>query len=223
MANYEASDAGQRSGGVVPTRLATVFASERRSSPPLGLYSVSMSPVIFTLRRFGSDRKLSGAPFENCQGSEPLLPLVMGFSSQIDLMPAAWNTKSARAKADWLARVPATGLVTGVVSTSGGHFLGAIDQLDINGLWNIRLEPLLRCRKTPCNDDGERRTCYIQIRHVVDGQVVGGNGHRSEINIARAITQILAQNLHLISVDSSQLEALPQPPPDRHYQARRAR
>ena len=25
------------------------------------------------------------------------------------------------------------------------------------------------------------------------------------------------------SVDSSQLEALPQPPPDRHYQARRAR
>ena len=57
------------------------------------------------------------------------------------MMPASWSEMSHRAKAAFLARMPSTGLVTGVVSTAGGHFIGAIDLHDINFVYNLRLNP----------------------------------------------------------------------------------
>ena len=93
------------------------------------------------------------------------------------MMPACYNKKSPAEKETWLAGHPATGLLTGVVSTAGGAFLGGLDLHDINFVYNLRLggERPLVVRRTPCNDNGERRVCQVQIRRAVDGQVEGGN------------------------------------------------
>ena len=55
----------------------------------------------------------------------------MGFSSRVELTPPS-GFSTAAAKEKFFARVQATGLLTGVVSTAGDHFLGGLDLHDMN-------------------------------------------------------------------------------------------
>ena len=115
--------------------------------------------------------------------------------------------------------MPEHGLVTGVVAVAscGGHLLAGFDQRDTNVLWSITLDPL-RIRKGNVNDNGERRECNVKVKEVEDGHVIGGSGRCTIINWARAVVQILSQNLHLVNVDNkvlrAQLEALDIPQAD---------